>query len=202
MYNSQIPLETDLPSTGTLITSTIIAIVVAGVILATIVLPAEYGIDPTGIGKITGLKRMGEIKLSLAKEAASENSLIKEKALSMPASVAQKITSTQAQSHTMKITLAPDEGAEVKLKMAKGNSAKYAWSTDGGGVNYDVHGDSKKLQIKYHGYRKGSSVKRIEDVIKAAFDGNHGWFWRNRTRKTITITLNTAGNYAEILRLK
>ena len=53
MYNSNIPSQQELPSIGKLIRSTIIAAVVAAVIQVTVVLPAEYGIDPTGIGKPT-----------------------------------------------------------------------------------------------------------------------------------------------------
>jgi len=77
----------------------------------------------------------------------------------------------------------------------------YTWWTDGGRANFDVHGDSKKLNINYHNYSKGSEEKR-EGVIEAAFDGSHGWFWRNRTSKAMTITLKTSGEYTDIKHLK
>jgi hypothetical protein len=51
--------------------STAIAAVIASAILVTIVLPAEYGIDPTGVGRILGLTQMGEIKMELAREEAA-----------------------------------------------------------------------------------------------------------------------------------
>ena len=44
-----------LPSIAKLIKATVLALLVASVILISIVLPAEYGIDPTGIGKKLGL---------------------------------------------------------------------------------------------------------------------------------------------------
>jgi hypothetical protein len=72
MYNSNSPSQDDLPSTGKLIKSTIIATFVALVLLVTVVMPAEYGIDPTGVGQTLGLTSMGEIKTSLDKEAASD----------------------------------------------------------------------------------------------------------------------------------
>ncbi len=71
--SNNIPSNADLPSKAHLIKSTIIAVVIATVILITAVLPAEYGIDPTGIGKVIGLVKMGEIKTSLSKEAALES---------------------------------------------------------------------------------------------------------------------------------
>ena len=44
-----------LPTMPQLIKATGLALLVAGVILITTVLPAEHGIDPTGIGKALGL---------------------------------------------------------------------------------------------------------------------------------------------------
>ena len=35
--------------------------------------------------------------------------------------------------------------------------------------------------------------------LVAAFDGSHGWFWRNRTTIPVTITLKTKGEYTEII---
>tara|TARA_B100001971_G_C18183926_1_gene534429 strand:- start:77 stop:430 length:354 start_codon:yes stop_codon:yes gene_type:complete len=72
MYNSNTPTNQDLPSTGKLIKSTVLAALVAGVLLVTVVMPSEYGIDPTGVGKALGLTEMGDIKTSLAEEAAAD----------------------------------------------------------------------------------------------------------------------------------
>lgn len=60
------------PSPRKLLRSTLIALAVAVLLLVTVVLPAEYGIDPTGVGRVLGLTRMGEIKTRLAKEAAAD----------------------------------------------------------------------------------------------------------------------------------
>lgn len=73
MYNTDLPIRAELPSSRQLLRSTAIAALIATGLLATTVLPAEYGIDPTGVGGALGLTPMGEIKVSLAKEAnASE----------------------------------------------------------------------------------------------------------------------------------
>src|SRR3546814_1005665 len=48
-----------IPSTGRLLKATALAVAVATVILVTAVLPAEYGIDPTGIGTQLGLNVLG-----------------------------------------------------------------------------------------------------------------------------------------------
>ena len=62
----------ELPSSRALIRSTLAALAVAVVLLLTTVLPAEYGIDPTGAGRVLGLTHMGEIKVRLAREAAAD----------------------------------------------------------------------------------------------------------------------------------
>ncbi len=60
------------PTSRQLLHSSAIAVAAAILILATVVLPAEYGIDPTGAGRALGLTRMGEIKMRLAREAAAD----------------------------------------------------------------------------------------------------------------------------------
>lgn len=75
MYNTDFPSKADLPTTDRLIRSTVIAGVSALAILVTVVLPSEYGIDPTGFGGLTGLTTMGQIKMQLAEEAAAEEAL-------------------------------------------------------------------------------------------------------------------------------
>lgn len=139
MYNSNIPKDTEVPSTAKLIKSTILAAVTAGVLLVTVVMPAEYGIDPTGIGNAIGLKRMGEIKVSLAEEAAkdaakdAQNVAVAE---AVPQPVVESVAEPEAksapeaapsQTHEMSVTLAPDEGTEIKVAMAKGAEVNYVW---------------------------------------------------------------------------
>lgn len=72
MFNAEIPTRAELPSTRQLLKSTAIAVVAASVILMTIVLPAEYAIDPTGVGRALQLTQMGEIKKQLAIEAEAD----------------------------------------------------------------------------------------------------------------------------------
>ena len=202
MHNSDGPSAHELPSTKKLLKSTTLAAFVAGVLLITVVMPAEFGIDPTGIGNAIGLKRMGEIKVSLANEAAADK-IADAKAVSVPPTVAQSVSTTpkpdtkDAPNDETTITLAPDQGREIKLTMDKGDKVTFSWSTDGGTANYDVHGDSKALNINYHSYSKGSEQTH-QGEFEAAFDGSHGWFWRNRTSTPMTITLQTNGEYTAV----
>ncbi|MBU2537118.1 MAG: transmembrane anchor protein [Proteobacteria bacterium] len=207
MYNANMPQKSELPSTAKLVKSTMFAAIAAVALLVTVVMPAEYGIDPTGVGNALGLKKMGEIKVSLAQEAAkdeqaaggsvSEQPVTKAVVVAVPEPLPAE-PAADVRTDEMRVTLAPNEGTEIKVVMAKGKKVEYKWSTNGGRANFDVHGDSKELNIKYYGYSKGSGQKS-EGVLVAAFDGNHGWFWRNRTSETITVTIKTSGEYIDII---
>ncbi len=203
-----------LPSAGKLLRSTLIAAAVAVVLLVTVVLPAEYGVDPTGVGRLLGLTEMGEIKVSLAREAAAADSVeaatvtggangaaASAAVATSPAAAPPPIPaqSSTANSHVTEIVLRPNEGKEIKLVMRKDARVTYSWSTSGGVVNYDTHADAPG--IRYHGYGKGTATPSEEGVLVAAFDGAHGWFWRNRGREVVTVTLRTSGDYQELKRM-
>jgi hypothetical protein len=216
MFNAQKPDPSELPSTGRLLKSTGIAAAVAGALLVFVVLPAEYGVDPTGAGSLLGLTEMGRIKMQLAEEAALDPAETAVTAIDAPSSTpsgpspstvappatpsAPAISDPQSAvavaSDESVFTLAPDDGFEIKLVMVKGAKAKFEWFTDGAGVNYDTHADG--AGISYHGYGKGTNTPRQEGELVAAFDGSHGWFWRNRTDRDVTITLRTSGEYTEV----
>jgi hypothetical protein len=72
MYNTDLPARAELPTTAQLRRSTWIAAAAALAILGFVILPAEYAIDPTGVGGVLGLTQMGEIKVQLAAEAAAD----------------------------------------------------------------------------------------------------------------------------------
>jgi len=208
----------DLPSSRSLLRSTAIAAAVAALLLVTVVMPAEYGVDPTGVGRVIGLTEMGEIKAQLAKEAAVADAAERQAAASAsgntaaglpvppPAAVSPaappNVASAPVNTDSVTVTLRPNEGKEIKLAMQKGSRVTYSWSTDRGVVNYDTHADrSEPPVIKYHGYAKGQGKATDTGALVAAFDGMHGWFWRNRTRDVVTLTLRTTGAYAELKRM-
>lgn len=236
MFNAEIPTRAELPSTRQLLKSTAIAIVAASVILVTIVLPAEYAIDPTGVGRALQLTQMGEIKKQLAIEAEADRQrdrqpapapaapdrrsslgdiiggLLVSPALAHPhdddeaapanktpnKSVAQPAPGGKTDETV--VTLKPNEGVEYKLTMTRGAVVEYSWKTDGGNVNYDLHA-SPKGGGKETSYKKGRDVASDSGTLMAMYDGSHGWFWRNRSTRNVTITLKTTGAYSEIKRM-
>ena len=213
MYNTELPTRAELPSSRQLIRSTVIALVTAGILLTTAVLPSEYGIDPTGIGNALGLKKMGEIKAALAREAAGEAQRSPPPADAAPSAAPATPKAEAAaspaptpdptgKSDEVTVSLKPGQAAEVKLDMRKGAKVSYEWTVRGGAVNVDAHGDPVNPPAGfYHGYGKGRQVSKDAGVLQAAFDGKHGWYWRNRSNSTVTLTLNTQGQYTAIKRV-
>lgn len=203
MYNANKPDASELPSTGQLLKSTGVAALVASALLVTVVLPAEYGVDPTRIGSVLGLTEMGRIKMQLAAEAEAEEAGLAVAATApvavTPAARADTASTTIDQrSDETVITLTPDQGAEIKLVMAEGARVRFTWTSSGGAINYDTHAD--RPGTPYHGYDKGTE-QRVEGELVAAFDGSHGWFWRNRSGAPVTIILRTEGAYSEVKRV-
>lgn len=230
MYNAQLPSRAELPSSGQLLRSTIIAIISAAIILVTIVLPSEYAIDPTGIGAKLGLVQMGEIKAQLAAEAEADAKAADAATTPTPDAIAEPITpatppsppqavvdpapspapSVQAvaeptkpatpvgKSDEVSFTLKPGQGTEIKLVMKAGAIVNYSWTANGAVVNFDTHGNGGGRSISYE---KGRGVASDEGELEAAFEGQHGWFWRNRTPSDVTVTLKTSGDYLELKRV-
>jgi hypothetical protein len=210
MYNTNVPSRAELPTTRQLLRSTLIAAVSAVVLLYTVVLPAEYGVDPTGIGKTLGLTEMGEIKTRLVKEAAEDAAATPNappaaanpavsSATNAPTALAAPVANGPNWRDEMSFTLTPGQGTEIKLKMKEGEKALYAWSVQGGVVNFDTHGDGAGRSISYE---KGRGVASDDGELIAAFTGNHGWFWRNRGQADVTVVLKTGGDYSDMKRVK
>lgn len=219
MFNSQQPSLDDLPTSKQLLRSTIIALLVALLLLVTVVMPSEYAKDPTGIGRLLGLQQMGEIKQQLELDNAAEYQASVPQAI-VPAQIpetaaassstdaapdetaTETATLPEVQQHEMSFSLAPNQGAEIKVEMLEGTQIQYHWSAGGGKVNYDTHGDPYGAARNfYHGYGKGLATPEDGGELVAAFDGYHGWFWRNRTNETVTVTLKVKGGYLSIKRV-
>ena len=254
------PVQQVEATPGGLIRSTLMAGVAALAILTFLWLPAEYGIDPTGVGGLMGLTEMGAIKQQLAGEAAAQDAaavspLAVSDVAAIPGDVVARLDRIDAQlaqiaavigadivpapptpevmvpeapapvpepeavaepapavaepaeppapvttpvwRDELVFTLAPAEAKEIKLLMAAGDVATFAWVADGGGVNYTQHGDDGGAnEVRFEDGRASAGQ---EGTMTAPFAGKHGWFWRNRGDAPVTVTLRVGGDYAEMV---
>lgn len=188
------PDAEDLPTTRQLARATALAAAAAAAILVTAVLPAEYGIDPTGAGRVLGLTAMGELKWD---EAALPKAGAAETPMTAPA---EPVGAAGTRTEEVRLTLAPNEGTEVKATMRTGEQLDYDWSTDGAEVRFELHGEELGAAAdEYTSYEKGAS-KGETGTFRAPFDGTHGWYWRNRSGRPVAVTVRASGTFQKFER--
>jgi len=181
-----------LPSTKSLITATGVAAVIGLLVLIVAILPAEYGIDPTGLGQKMGLTMLSQAEA--AEPASPEADSSSDNLLAPSAGPVWKTQSTLS-SDTTTVTLKPDEGLEVKANMNAGDRMVFNWASEGGPVNFDMHGERFNDGDNFTSYWQGRNEPAANGAFEAPFDGTHGWYWRNRGDETVTIVLQTSGFY-------
>ena len=179
------------------------------------VLPAEYGIDPSGIGSKLGL-------LELTEDSDKEANQIIEVTLiegSFPVipevfdswepdvlgAPFSKTNNTTYNSNELIIKLESGEQVEYKALMQQGDAIVYSWVVDKGIVYTDFHADPAGNADLYPDdyfirYRESETATSSGSIV-APFSGNHGWYWLNIEEHTIEITLKVAGFYSEIKEL-
>ena len=178
--------------------STLLAAGAAAVLLVVAVLPAEYGLDPTGLGRVLGLTQMGEVKMALAQEATATAAAETASEASAEALLAAA-TGPVENADTTRVEIAPGADLEVKLVMRAGADVAYSWSTDRGTVGYDLHGGPDAATSE--SYKAGAGAWSDQGTLTAGADGLHGWYWKNETARPLTVSLRTDGDYLEVVRL-
>lgn len=200
---SNIPSE--VPSTRRLLKATAIAIAVAGVILVTTVLPAEYGIDPTGVGSRLGLDVLastaeaGELPATGTPTAEAELDAVGQPAKPVEAGVVSK-REGKYRSETMSLTLPPGKGAEIKAVMKTGDGMVFHWSANGD-VATDMHGErTGAAKDEYTSYWIEKVQRQASGSFTAPFDGTHGWYWLNRSSEPVTVQVEVTGFQEKLYR--
>lgn len=190
-----------LPSPSVLRRATIAACAVALALAVGVVLPAETRRDPTGVGAVLGLTKMGQIKVALAQAAAEAAGTPASSPAVLPSDAG--VATTSAWRDSMTITLAPNQGLELKLDMPQGDTAYYEWRSDGDEVYFHRHGEPHNApkDVAAHTYEKGTA-RDDRGMIVAVYDGVHGWFWRNWSSQELHVTLKTRGAYRVLKTMK
>lgn len=204
------PFQARPPEAKRLVKSVLVAAALAALVLVTIVLPAEYAIDPTGVGRVLGLTQMraGAAQPIRIEDTLGGNENIATaqvpdvgEPLPLPNRAVFQQESTPARSQTLTISLPVGGETEVKAVLQANKVIVYSWQTDGDPVYVDFHGHSpdwpdKKAFVRYLEAQDGTTTD--SGSLVAPFAGEHGWYWLNITDHPITITLAVSGYYDEI----
>ncbi|MES3008484.1 MAG: hypothetical protein V4751_12015 [Pseudomonadota bacterium] len=160
------------PSRRQILLGTVAAILIAGTVLVIAVLPAEFGIDPLGVGRVLGLQELAD---------ASDGPL-------EPQTIVHRADSVE-------FVLGPFQSLEYKYRLSEGNSMVYSWQATGE-LAYDMHADPDNMEGEefVESFDKGDGASSM-GTYHAPFTGIHGWFWENRTFEEVVLRLHSAGFY-------
>lgn len=175
------------------------------------VLPAEYGVDPTGLGARLGLTELVDVDGPTG-EAVSQR-LVEGTFPTPPAEfdyfdpevLGDPFSRTQGRrfrSEKIEIPLDDLEQVEVKAVMKQGDALVYTWRLLEGSVIYtDFHADPLEVEkypdeywIRYH----ESESSTESGSIVAPFDGNHGWYWLNIEENPVRVELEVHGYFESL----
>lgn len=159
------------------------AFVTAAAIVLVFILPAEFGRDPTGLGRALGITVLSE-------EPVNEELERGKKRTGVLAALPQDGLGKPDDRYT--IELGPFESTEFKYTLEQGERMRFAWQATGP-VDFDMHShpfEGGVALTESYAIDKASSQS---GVYTAQFTGIHGWYWQNRSTDNVTLTLEAAG---------
>lgn len=156
----------------------IVSMVLAAVVLVTIVLPAEYNLDPLGTGEMLGV--LG---------------------LSRPPPTAISAEEDSFRLDSVRFQLAPFESVEYKYRLEQGASLAFSWTADAE-VLYDFHAEPDGAEPGFAESFEQSRSMGANGTYVAPFPGIHGWFWENRGTSLLEVELVTAGFYSKSIEFR
>ena len=187
--------EAPLPSRRQLALTTLVAMAVAVVILVTIVLPAEYGIDPLGTGEQLGLTAMSRpIAVEPVPLPAGGD------ALKPTPNGPTNLYGTAFKVDAVEFVLGPYDYVEYKYQLQEGAQMQFSWKATLP-VIHDFHGEVNSDPNQVKSFDK-SNRQESNAAFTAPFAGIHGWYWENPGAESVTVTLKSSGFYSGALEFR
>lgn len=164
-------------TTKQILVVSLIALAIAASLLVTVVLPAEFGIDPLGSGKALGLLALYDADANPPRAAAAEETA--------------PMRPREYRVDGRELALGPGQSFEFKYRLEKGGGMVYAWKSNAR-LKYEFHGEPSDRALKVQSYEKNEG-DYASGTLTAAFSGIHGWYWENPGNTPVTITMTSAG---------
>jgi hypothetical protein len=167
-----------------LLIGSLAAIAVAAVALVVFVLPAEYGIDPTGAGRALGLTKLAEPQMNEEQLRGARRTGV--------LTLSDQPLQRDQWDDEWQVVLGPYEGIELKYTLDEGGAMDFEWeATDT--VEYDLHSHPFEGGTELTESYAVDEGERMQGRYVAAFTGLHGWYWQNRNLEDVTLTVRAAG---------
>jgi hypothetical protein len=178
-------------------------------LLLTIVLPAEYGVDPLGTGQLLGLNAINAeptrtIEIS---DVIGGNEQLTEVEIPdfgdpvpLPNPAVHQDETIPSETRTLQIPIGPEQETEIKTVLGEGKVILYSWEVDRGDIYSDFHGHAPEFGpeffVRYEEHQEGSGN---DGSLVAPFSGEHGWYWLNYNEFPVIVTLTVNGYFDDII---
>jgi hypothetical protein len=183
------------PSGSRVVGLSLLALAAASLVAFGVILPAEYGLDPLGIGRLTGLDRLRGPEEVAFQPVTGEAGAPLAHAYPVP-----------FRSDTIEIPLQGAFGQpfaneiEYKVHMAADATLVYAWSAAPVEMPdefyYDFHGHTlAEGEARTVATYQQDSAPAANGALTAPFDGVHGWYFSNLGAKPVVVRLELSGFY-------
>jgi hypothetical protein len=210
MSGSSAPGQFEPPSAKTIAIGSIIALLIALIVLVTFIWPAEYGRDPTGIGDalgITGMSTAPTQTIQLANTLSGNETLAEIEIpdfgdpVPLPNTDVYQLGEAPPETQTVTVELASGGETEVKTVLRENQVITFSWSVDDGVVYSDFHGHTPEFGedfwVRYQEDQQGSPGE--SGSLVAPFSGEHGWYWVNLEDHDVTVTLTVTGYFDDMI---
>jgi len=175
-------------ATGRLVIATAVALVAATILLVVAVLPAEYGIDPTGLGERMGLTAMATPGAVVELTSMSDTANTTESPL---------LDSPRAwNENAVAYTLPPGGWVEYKFALGQGATFLYRWESTGP-VTFDFHTEPVGTGADGSESFSQGTASGENGSYRAPYSGYHGWYWLNEGNAPVEITLSAVGYFTQ-----
>ena len=186
------------PTLKQLARTTAIALLVAFTLLLTVVLPAEYAIDPLGTGRWLGLTEIAAPTVNPVEDmrpaGAALTPVVKGPVGQYPA---------EFKFDVFVITLQPYEYVEYKYHLEQGATLLYSWNANAPLIQ-DFHGERANMPdggAAEESFDK-ENRRQASGSLTAPFTGIHGWYWENPSGQAITVRLTSSGFYGSAVEIR
>ena len=98
----------------------------------------------------------------------------------------------------LKIDIPANSHAEYQATLTRGHTLLYSWSADGE-LYYDFYGSQNTAHPDFYTRYSDGNGHAHSGAIIAPYTGLHGWYWENLTEDYVTIRIEIAGYYDEII---
>jgi hypothetical protein len=202
-------MNPSLLTRGQILKATLGALILGILLFVIAVLPAEYGSDPLGTGKLLGFSRLyrpNDPVSTIGGSAPQAYPPLKLEELGsgpdvpMPKEAQNPAPARQFEQRQDSITILipAGKGLEYKMNILKYGTVKYEWITGQGILYFDFHGEVKEANpskdVFFESYTAAYSNNMIGTFL-APFEGRHGWYFKNKGETDIVVSLRLSGQY-------